>query len=172
MGTDIQTKYILEVVDIRNGPERPANNPEGVEGSSIINGISLLDTRLGLVANDLGKDPLGVSNIAISQETPPSYINTACLPRTPDQFTNYKGLCWVAAWGEDLKRQREVDLPLVPDDECERRLGPEFEEKGLKNWKLQPSELCAGGVLGKDTCIGEGGAPLVCYDKDSDLYFA
>ena len=30
----------------------------------------------------------------------------------------------------------------------------------------------SGGVPGKDTCTGEGGAPLVCLDKDKDQFFA
>ena len=46
-----------------------------------------------------------------------------------------------------------------------------FEDKGVPNWRPQPSEICAGGVPGEDTCRGEGGAPLVCYDNSSDQYF-
>ena len=34
--------------------------------------------------------------------------------------------------------------------------------------RLKPSELCAGGEKGVDTCEGEGGAPLVCYDQVED----
>ena len=30
---------------------------------------------------------------------------------------------------------------------------------------MQPSEICAGGVAGEDSCRGEGGSPLVCLDK-------
>jgi len=37
---------------------------------------------------------------------------------------------------------------------------------------MQPSELCAGGVAGVDTCRGEGGSPLVCLDKERDQFFA
>ena len=156
---------LKSVVDIRSGPKRPANNPEGVKGSSIVKGTTDLDLRLGLVANDIGKDPLGEAPEAIQKEVPLSYINTVCLPKSKSQFQNYKDLCWVAAWGQDLKRQREVDLPLISTTECERRLGPVFARKGVKNWRMQPSEICAGGIPDKDTCLGEGGAPLVCYDK-------
>ena len=46
-----------------------------------------------------------------------------------------------------------------------------FEEKGVLNWRPQPSEVCAGGVEREDICQGEGGAPLVCYDDSSDQYF-
>ena len=83
-------------------------------------------------------------------------------------------------------RQREVDLPLVPDKECEERLKPLFLQRGVTDWRLRASEICAGGIpgrfrtlsllyaceqkpcffaIGKDSCQGEGGAPLVCYDE-------
>eukprot|EP00092_Neocalanus_flemingeri_P022264 GFUD01024144.1.p1 GENE.GFUD01024144.1~~GFUD01024144.1.p1 ORF type:complete len:519 (-),score=122.85 GFUD01024144.1:270-1826(-) len=166
---DLTLKAVLEVVDIRSGPRRPANNPEGVEGSSIVKGETMLDRRLGLLSSQFNKDPLGAQT---KREVTQSYINTVCLPKNERQFQNYQDNCWVAAWGQDLKRQREVDLPLLSKSECERRLRPVFEERRVKNWRLQPSEICAGGVPGKDTCKGEGGAPLVCYDKASDLYFA
>ena len=29
-----------------------------------------------------------------------------------------------------------------------------------------------GGEEGKDTCLGEGGAPLVCLDVERDQYYA
>ena len=55
--------------------------------------------------------------------------------------------------------------------ECARRLRPTFEERRVRGWQPQPSEVCAGGVPGEDTCRGEGGAPLVCYEDSSDQYF-
>eukprot|EP00092_Neocalanus_flemingeri_P011006 GFUD01011851.1.p1 GENE.GFUD01011851.1~~GFUD01011851.1.p1 ORF type:complete len:506 (+),score=110.36 GFUD01011851.1:173-1690(+) len=165
---DPRTKSVSQVVGIRTGPKRPANNPEGVKGSSVVGGVSALDEALGLVSDV----PEAIFGLRQNREVPRSYINTVCLPKSEDQFEDYEDNCWVAAWGQDLKRQREVDLPLVSKSDCERRLGPTFKEKGLENWRSKRSEVCAGGVPGKDTCQGEGGAPLVCYDKDSDLYFA
>ena len=32
--------------------------------------------------------------------------------------------------------------------------------------------ICQGGEVGKDTCQGEGGAPLVCLDRETDRYVA
>jgi hypothetical protein len=37
--------------------------------------------------------------------------------------------CWVAAWGQTLERQREVDLPLLSSQECTDQLGPVFASK-------------------------------------------
>ena len=100
------------------------------------------------------------------------YLNTICLPKDQEQFRDHPENCFVAAWGKDPKTrvgekvgQRDVSMPLVSKEECERRLRPEFAKLGLRNWRLKPSEICAGGEPGVDTCEGEGGAPLVCYDQ-------
>jgi len=158
---------VIDVIDIRKAPRRPGNRPKGIEGFSVVEGVSSLDVTLGLVS-----DPPGPVFDLRQSETPRSYINTVCLPNSEQQFKNHGQNCWVAAWGNDLKRQREVDLPLLSQAECEEKLAPIFREKGVPNWRLKPSEICAGGVPGKDACTGEGGAPLVCYDKSSDQYFA
>jgi len=154
---------VFGAVDLRSAggdaPDRDALHPEG-DGD-------YLDIRAGLASDLTNFDGLGGR---ISRVTP-SYINTVCLPQSEFQFKDFGRNCWVAAWGSDLKRQREVDLPLVEKDECERQLRPIFREKGVSDWKLSDSEMCAGG-LGKDTCQGEGGAPLVCLDPELDQYFA
>lgn len=160
--------------------ERPGNRVEGVRGSRIIQTRSAIDLRLGLVADSRDLDGLGgrlggSSSSGSGRPSPirivePSYYNTVCLPSS-SQFRNYRDRCWVASWGNRQERQREISLPLLSSQECSRRLGNTFEEKGVPNWRPQPSEVCAGGVEGEDTCRGEGGAPLVCYDDSSDQYF-
>jgi len=175
--TSEEVKKVVSVIDLKSAPRRPADVPDGVKGFSKLNRTSFLDLRVGLVSLNEGQDPLGVPNSnrptrSLDAEIAPSYINTICLPRSEQQFRNHREKCWVAAWRDNLERQREVDLPLVTKSECERRLRPIFEERGVNNWRLQPSEICAGGVRNKDSCKGEGGAPLVCYDKSSDQYFA
>jgi len=104
------------VVQFRNAeppPRRPADRPEGVEGfNRIQNATSPISVRLGLVADDRGLDPLGGPNfgtISIAE----SYINTVCLPRDREQFEGSKKRCWVASWGQNQERQREVDLPIL-----------------------------------------------------------
>ena len=99
---------VFDVVNPRKGPRRPANNPEGVHGSSVVKGVSSLDVAPGLFSEVPGS-VLGLR----AREIPRSYINTVCLPQNEGQFQNHQENCWVAAWGLDLKRQREVDLPQV-----------------------------------------------------------
>jgi hypothetical protein len=108
-------------------------------------------------------------------------VNTACLPGCKDQFAwrfeNGTGTrCWVAGFGKDEFNgtfqvvQRKVDLPLVEDSICNQALkqGLDTQYPGRnygRNFQLSPSELCAGGEVGKDACTGDGGSPLVCQSE-------
>ena len=94
------------------------------------------------------------------------HINTACLPSAQQNFDYQK--CWVAGFGKDAFGQsgqysfiqKEVDVPVVEHGQCQQqlrqtRLGSRFRLNGY-------AFLCAGGEEGKDSCEGDGGAPLVC----------
>ena len=113
--TKVQVEAVASVITLKTGRdriERPGNRPEGVEKSKkIATKSSRLDIRLGLVCKDRGEDCLG--NESSELNIVDSYINTICLPRNQEQFKNYKGRCWVASWGTNLDRQREVDLPIL-----------------------------------------------------------
>ena len=58
--------------------------------------------------------------------------------------------------------QRKVDIPIYPNQaECNNRLKNALPAARQPDFQLSPGEICAGGEIGKDTCDGDGGAPLV-----------
>ena len=44
------------------------------------------------------------------------------------------------------------------------------ELKSLYYFRLHPGEVCAGGEAGKDSCDGDGGAPLVCKSQEGNWH--
>ncbi|CAD6235787.1 GSCOCT00007980001.2-RA-CDS [Cotesia congregata] len=92
------------------------------------------------------------------------HINFACLPM---EVPKAKKRCWVSGWSEEPYRNfgasiymKEVNVPIVDDNECEARLQT---TRLSHNFKLDKKSLiCAGGEPGKDSCSGDGGAPLIC----------
>lgn len=177
-----EEKSVASIVGIRSGPKRPANRPEGVEGfNKNLGGDQSVGLRQGVRRSleeeaELRKQLLEELNNEVGSEAtdllvPRSYINTVCLPENTRQFLGGHD-CWVAAWSNNLREQREVKLPLVGRSDCDALLKPEFVRRGVRSWSgIDASELCAGGQ-GMDACEGEGGAPLVCLDKELDQYFA
>uniref|UniRef100_D3TLX6 Phenoloxidase-activating factor 2 n=1 Tax=Glossina morsitans morsitans TaxID=37546 RepID=D3TLX6_GLOMM len=92
-------------------------------------------------------------------------IGPICLPEPNINFDGSR--CLVTGWGKDkLGREgryqvilKSIALQVVPHSSCEDQL----RQAGLGvNFNLHESFLCAGGKIGKDTCRGDGGSPLVC----------
>ena len=120
---NLEQERVAGVITLRQGVapliQRPGDKPEGVEGSNKVEAKGLIDLRLGLISVDRNQNPLGEDPIPpaptpgpTTRGIPPSYINTVCLPRPRQNFEG-KGNCWVASWGTNLERQREVDLPIL-----------------------------------------------------------
>ena len=133
------------VVDLRSPdaeppPARPADRPLGVPGKAVRPTATELDLRLGLVAKLKGRD------------------RSAC-PAARASSARHRQPCWVAAWGRQLERQRELDLSLVPPRECAVKLGPEFARRGVSNWQPQPSEVSL-----HQGWIHRLSAPAICYN--------
>lgn len=94
------------------------------------------------------------------------HINVICMPGQDEDFDAYKG-CIANGWGKDMFGRKgraavilkKVEINMVPHDTCnslfrKTRVGRHFQ--------LDKSFVCAGGEEGKDTCEGDGGAPLAC----------
>jgi hypothetical protein len=64
-----------------------------------------------------------------------------------------------------LERTR---LSLLSSAECQRRLRS---SASLGSWfELHPSQVCAVATAEQDTCVGDGGGPLVCPVLKDDKY--
>lgn len=99
-------------------------------------------------------------------------VNTVCLPPQAHIFDGSR--CFASGWGKDQFGlagklqviQKKIELPVVERSSCVQqlrttRLGAEY--------KLHESFICAGGEMGKDTCSGDGGSPLVKFTSPSHL---
>ncbi|XP_026744189.1 phenoloxidase-activating factor 2-like [Trichoplusia ni] len=110
------------------------------------------------------------NNIALLRLASPvditEHINVICMPEQDEVFDSHKN-CVANGWGKNvfgLKGRyavilKKVEQDMVPHTRCNNllkrtRLGT--------NFKLHNSFVCAGGEEGKDTCQGDGGAPLAC----------
>ncbi|XP_038221007.1 phenoloxidase-activating factor 2-like [Zerene cesonia] len=93
-------------------------------------------------------------------------VGFACLP--PRGYVPAGGTpCLASGWGKNEFGEKgryqvimkKVEIPIVERNQCQERLR---RTRLGKFFKLNQTFLCAGGELGKDTCKGDGGSPLVC----------
>lgn len=76
--------------------------------------------------------------------------------RVPELGTNFT----VAGWGETLtyyssKRLKKVVVPFVSRRVCKKLFYKKYETF------IPTTNICAGGELGKDSCYGDSGGPLM-----------
>uniref|UniRef100_A0A6P4FH82 Phenoloxidase-activating factor 2 n=1 Tax=Drosophila rhopaloa TaxID=1041015 RepID=A0A6P4FH82_DRORH len=95
------------------------------------------------------------------------HIQTICMPPASRNFELSR--CIVSGWGKEYARARrymnvlkKIDVPVVRNPECQARMKLAHGDKFV----LDESLICAGGELGKDSCFGDGGSPLVCPLKE------
>lgn len=89
--------------------------------------------------------------------------NIRAIPLASADFEEVHGSdAWVSGWGYINnggtlpQHLQEVSIPLVSRERC---------ELDWDDW-LHPTMICAGGILGRDSCGGDSGGPLV---QDGEL---
>ncbi|KAJ2939506.1 hypothetical protein O0L34_g6334 [Tuta absoluta] len=95
-----------------------------------------------------------------------AHINVLCMPEQDEEFDQYKG-CIANGWGKDsfggqgryAVILKKLELDMVAHERCQALLR---RTRLTAKFKLHPTFVCAGGEEGKDTCQGDGGAPLAC----------
>jgi len=63
--------------------------------------------------------------------------------------------------GAHSSKLQKLIVPLVPLDQCKAN-NKAFQDITIK-------QMCAGGLIGKDSCSGDSGGPLVAMERDSDV---
>uniref|UniRef100_A0AAG5CTH0 CLIP domain-containing serine protease n=1 Tax=Anopheles atroparvus TaxID=41427 RepID=A0AAG5CTH0_ANOAO len=88
-------------------------------------------------------------------------VRAICLPLSNTAIkTNHVGTSSLAAgWGKTesasaSQKKLKVELTVKSLQEC----SPVYQRNGIF---LKPTQLCAGGLKGKDTCSGDSGGPLM-----------
>ncbi|KAH8366419.1 hypothetical protein KR084_004937 [Drosophila pseudotakahashii] len=91
-------------------------------------------------------------------------IRTICLPEARKSFEGRR--CIVAGWGKikfhDESHStilKKVELPMVGKKICQQQLQQTI--LGFQ-YQLPESMICAGGVIDRDACSGDGGSALFC----------
>ena len=117
------------------------------------------------------------NNIALLELEEPvtfdEHINLVCLPPPNAKFDNKR--CVATGWGKhsftdpDVKFPtllKKIEMSVVPTPTCEAT----FREKRPSSFdKLPAGIMCAGGGQ-EDTCVGDGGSPLMCAGVDGSYY--
>lgn len=100
-------------------------------------------------------------------------VKPLCLP-DENEVIPAKTYCTVTAWGSTNASEKQkttdklrfVKVPKVDHATCERQL--QNTQVGSR-FRLHQSFICAGGEEGLDSCLHDGGSPLVCPDASGSF---
>ncbi|KAB0800603.1 hypothetical protein PPYR_06343 [Photinus pyralis] len=96
------------------------------------------------------------------------FIHPICLP--PTDNTDYTGLnMLISGWGqtEHVPKSGEklkLRIQVTTQEKC-------ITTYRLANVELKEGQICAGGVKGEDSCLGDGGGPLMLFNQTASTYF-
>lgn len=103
-----------------------------------------------------------IALLRLSQDVPfTDFVKPICLPKT-DRLGSK---AWVAGWGttehsSSSEIKLKVELPIVQNEPCQRV----YEKMSVE---LVPTQICAGGQKGKDSCRGDSGGPLMRENQEN-----
>lgn len=93
------------------------------------------------------------------------FVKPVCLPTASEvRNGNYEGKNMVVAgWGRTENRGQsniklQLEIPVTEKSDCS-------EKYAANNRTILDSQVCAGGLLGKDSCTGDSGGPLMYLHK-------
>nr|AAV91012.1 hemolymph proteinase 15 [Manduca sexta] len=107
------------------------------------------------------------------------FIRPICLPKVDYSQSPPADLSfYVAGWGRYIENttakiyrrssvKLHVEVPYVVRDQCQAAIRT---IPGVENIVFRSGQICAGGVLGQDSCKGDSGGPLMYENKETRKY--
>ena len=145
-------------------------------------------TKTGIAVNDIAlvklKQPIELNK----------FVVPVCLPTKDENILHHvfgedenkdtlsNGRPVVVGWGrtyedtdKDIRivssaRQQMLDMPVVSNKECSTIWDTKFAGANVGDDILKDEHICAGGEIGKDSCNGDSGGPLLGRDDDTAPY--
>ncbi|CAG5030908.1 unnamed protein product [Parnassius apollo] len=164
LGTPINVR--LGEYDITN------SGPDCVEveggGSDCTDGALVFPIEHIIAHPNYGLRRHDIALIRISKTAPyTDFIRPICLPTTDVTISPRSDMrLYVAGWGavdtfkSSSDKKMHVDLPYVTRNEC-KAMYYRNTRQPPENISIRKGQICAGGEIGKDSCKGDSGGPLM-----------